>query len=186
MILLVCSAVRDMYLFLQKADAELVQRHRSMKLHKLRWLDVKVWNKLAIVARAGGWQQERVLRAISRVRGPLAPILPSSTGQGARRADGGGFASSRTSRRSPGRWSFPQALPIRLWAPSPAGGGRLDGRVSRAWQVESADDAHAAGLVRLDQGQQPAVRREGRAGALLRRGRPGDLLALADGERLGI
>jgi hypothetical protein len=48
-----------MYLFLRNADAELVQRHRPVKLHKLRWLDVKLWNKLAIVARAGGWQQER-------------------------------------------------------------------------------------------------------------------------------
>src|SRR5690242_856258 len=47
------------YLFLQNADAELVQPHRPVGLHKLRWLDVKLWNKLAIVARAGGWQQER-------------------------------------------------------------------------------------------------------------------------------
>src|SRR5690242_5977119 len=54
------------YLFLQNADAELVQPHRPMGLHKLRWLDVKLWNKLAIVARAGGWQQERGARPRSR------------------------------------------------------------------------------------------------------------------------
>src|SRR5690349_25168494 len=60
MILPVCSAVRDMCISsFENADAELVQRHPSMKLHKLRRLNVKLSNKLAIVARAGVRQQER-------------------------------------------------------------------------------------------------------------------------------